>query len=279
MTPIARNAGGARSVGPPRRETALCVGLSAALHLAALGAVAMAPPPRGESSGGSTGAMIVTLVGSDAATVSETAPVAFRAPMPPADPEPAPEPEAVAAPAPAETSEPAAVQAPVAPPPPAVSAPATEAAPTPRPRPADLRPVTVEPTPQTAARQTTRAAGAGESAAAGSRGAAALSTGDAGAAASAMQTWQAQIQVALQRDLPLPRGAGRGGRDRRVVLALSVAPDGSLRGAQVLRSSGDAALDMATLRSVRRMGRLPRAPGGLNAAAYDFTAPIDLRTR
>ena len=63
----------------------------------------------------------------------------------------------------------------------------------------------------------------------------------------------------------------------RVVLLLWVAPDGRLRSAEVLRSSGDATLDALTLRGVRRMGRLPRAPAGLSGDAYDFTAPVDLR--
>ncbi len=310
MTPIARDPDGAStglagrptgcagpgtspSIGPPRRETAFCIGLSAALHLAALTAFAMAPPPRGEPSGGSGGAMIVTLVGSDAApgSPSEAPTAPDPEPIPPPDPVPAPEPEAATAPAPPPTEiaaapEPAPPAAspppPVAPPPPAPAATAVA----PAPRPADLRPIPAEPAatpapspPQTAARQTTRAAGTGAAAAAGSQGTATLSTGDARAAASAMQTWQAQIQASLQRNLPLPRGMERATRDLRLVLALSVAPDGRLRGAQILRSSGDATLDAATLRAVRRMGRLPRAPAGLTDAAYDFAAPVDLKAR
>ena len=102
MTPTARTPGGA-SAGPgpagraapgapwgaaPRRETALGLALSAALHLAALAAFAMVAP-RGEPSGGTGGTLMVTLVGADAAPGTRTE-------TPPPD---APEPVAVTAPA------------------------------------------------------------------------------------------------------------------------------------------------------------------------------------
>ncbi len=154
-------------------------------------------------------------------------------------------------------------------------------APTPRPRPKDLRPAApaaaqVAAAPRAEARQSAKAAGAGGAPAAGARGSAPLATGQSQAQASALQAWGAQIQRALQRGLAAPRGVER---DLRVVLALSVAPDGRLRDAGVARSSGDAAIDAAAVRAVRRMGRLPAAPEGMTAAAYPFIAPIDLNAR
>lgn len=74
------------------------------------------------------------------------------------------------------------------------------------------------------------------------------------------------------------RVAGRTARLRgtgTLRLSLEIGRDGRLGAVTLLRSSGDAALDRAAISAVRRMGRVPAAPGGLSGSSFRF--PVTLR--
>lgn len=78
--------------------------------------------------------------------------------------------------------------------------------------------------------------------------------------------WGARIQAAVARAQQYPSNSRATGTVR---LRLTVSPAGRLSGVSIRQSSGDAALDRAALRAAQR-ARLPKAPGGLSAAAYPF---------
>jgi protein TonB len=60
-------------------------------------------------------------------------------------------------------------------------------------------------------------------------------------------------------------------------VTLVVGRDGRLQGVSLAASSGSAALDRAAIEAVRRAGRFPPAPAGLDRAAYTFAVPMTFR--
>lgn len=88
---------------------------------------------------------------------------------------------------------------------------------------------------------------------------------------SLMADWGVQIMARIERARPRVRGQGQ------VTLALRIGRDGSLAAISVQHGSGIAALDEAALSAVRRAGRFPPAPDGLQEASYAFTLPIRFR--
>ena len=95
--------------------------------------------------------------------------------------------------------------------------------------------------------------------------------GDARAAY--LSRWQTRIETLGNRALP---NTLLGGRDRRLTLAVRMAPDGTLRSARIVQSSGRRALDTAALRLVRTAAPYPPFDPGLAGAngelrfAYDW---------
>lgn len=84
-------------------------------------------------------------------------------------------------------------------------------------------------------------------------------------------TWGADIYARVRRNMTYPRGSRDSGTTR---LALTVARNGRLEGAQVVTSSGSAALDRAALRAVTQAGRFAGAPAGLTQASYSFSLAL-----
>ncbi|MBT9384939.1 TonB family protein [Pseudooceanicola sp. CBS1P-1] len=119
---------------------------------------------------------------------------------------------------------------------------------------------------------TQRAAGSGGSAQAGNSSGS-VRTGKGKEEARLEAVWGAKIRGWIERKKRFP-GAMRGSSGR-VVVRLTVAPDGRLLGASVVRSSGEAAFDQAALSAVQRAGRMPKAPAQLKEASYSFNLPVD----
>ncbi len=122
-----------------------------------------------------------------------------------------------------------------------------------------------------AAVQSQQAAGRGGGAQAGTGSRsdrAALSPGQRN---SLIAAWGAQITNRIERTKRAPRGLRKGGR---VVLRLQVSRAGQLQSVSVRQSSGNADLDAAAIRAVRRAKRFPAAPEGLNKPVYSFSLPV-----
>ncbi|MGH1331370.1 MAG: energy transducer TonB family protein [Paracoccaceae bacterium] len=147
--------------------------------------------------------------------------------------------------------------------PPALAAKA--AAPSPKARPAERAQKSASGT----AAQKASGAGGGAQAGQGARQKAA--TISQGQEAKLITVWGGQIRARIDRAKRYPSNArGKG----RVVLRLTLRPDGKITSAGIAKSSGNAAFDKAALTAVSRAGRLPKAPRGLTKAHYTFQLPI-----
>ncbi|MBY5973509.1 TonB C-terminal domain-containing protein [Ferrimonas balearica] len=162
----------------------------------------------------------------------------------------------------------AAPQVEAAPPPPPEPEPAPE--PTPEARPADR---TQQARQGGAGGVTQRAAGSGGASQAGNAGNAQVRTGNAQQEAKLQAVWGAKIRSRIERRKRFPNGMR--GQTGRVVMRITVGRDGTILGASIARSSGQAAFDQAAVQAVQRAGRLPSAPNGLTQSSYTFTLPMD----
>jgi protein TonB len=240
-------------------EAAAAGGVALALHLAAF---ALVPPaPGGSTAAGSGGQALVSLLPSDTALTAlvqdwtaSPAKVAEPEQIKPATPDAVPAlPDlaplaamatAPAMPTPLPNAQP---QVDTAPPPPVPE-------PTPKPKPKS-RP---KPQPPADARPAQTASGTGNGTQAGNSGTAQAAIKDTARTASLLAEWGAKIGAKVQRRKAYPRD-GRGAAGR-VVLWLTVSPDGRLLNVSVRQSSGSPALDQAALRAVKSAGRFARAP-------------------
>ncbi|MEC3859974.1 TonB family protein [Mesobacterium sp. TK19101] len=91
----------------------------------------------------------------------------------------------------------------------------------------------------------------------------------------AQAQWGAQIRQRVARAQRYPRGTRATGV---VKLQITVTRAGTLAGARILTSSGDAALDRAAL-SAARSARLPAAPAALPDNRYSFNLPLRFARR
>lgn len=153
-------------------------------------------------------------------------------------------------------------------------APKAEAEP-PKPKPAPK----TEPSPKTKPRATAthdtagqRAAGSGGGGVAGNNGTAQETVTGTGKVANLRAKWGATIRARIERAKRYPSAAGRVGGT--VTVRLSVTRGGDLASVALAASSGNAALDAAALEAVRRAGRFPPAPTGLNDPTYGFSLTI-----
>lgn len=202
---------------------------------------------------------------------------------------PAPEvamPELAATPLP--ESPPPVVMPTAAPPAPAMAEPAPplpEAAPQPEPAPvAAAKPVVEPPAPKPAEKPAQKPAKPAEKApavtaaapapATKSNGAKASQPGVSGAEAKALTAdWGSKVRSRINRKVVQPKD-GNGGT---VKVRITLAPNGSLLGAAVAQSSGQAALDAAALKAVKAAAPFPKAPKGLTDASYSFSLPITFK--
>ncbi|MFN0116625.1 MAG: TonB family protein [Paracoccaceae bacterium] len=83
--------------------------------------------------------------------------------------------------------------------------------------------------------------------------------------------WGGRIRSRIGRAQDYPAEVLAAGTERRIVLSLTIAPTGRLLSVGLAESSGMAAFDRAVVTAVRRAGRLPRAPEGLDEPSYRFS--------
>jgi protein TonB len=133
---------------------------------------------------------------------------------------------------------------------------------------ADVAPVAEEPPPARAKAE--RAAPSRAAAASGEAGASAR-TAVSGGNASAVESWGKAIRKRIARAKVLP---GKEGATGRVKLILAVSASGALQGVSVVAGSGVQAVDEAALATVRRAGRLPKAPAGVAGGVHEFTITL-----
>ena len=243
-----------------------------------------APGELGSSASGDQGAHRASLVAASASqaalveawqtppAVAQTIPVAQPAPDAASDPavmtKPATPP--AAKPSVQALMPPAAIQMPsvdTTPPPPPIqhAEPVPQTAPPPATRPKARPARAAAPSP---AKQ---AAGQGQTAAKGSAGAAQTQSQTKAQSTALRAEWGARIHRKIQRNMIFPRGASAGGTAK---LALVVSRSGQLRAVRLIRSSGDADIDQAAMRAVKRAGRFDAAPKGLGDDAYDFSLSL-----
>ncbi|WP_104019447.1 TonB family protein [Roseovarius nitratireducens] len=144
------------------------------------------------------------------------------------------------------------------------SPPAVQAPPPPDTRPR-ARPATPAP-----ARREEVARGTGGAQAGGQAQTATPARIDNATRASLMGQWGGTIRSRIERHKRYPSGTRASGTAH---LVLDVAADGQLLGVGLRRSSGDARLDAAAVRAVRR-ARLPAAPDHLPGARHRFNLPV-----
>ncbi|MBC57307.1 MAG: hypothetical protein CL814_10265 [Confluentimicrobium sp.] len=252
-------------------EIALFLPVAAALHLAGFG---LAGGARTGSEAGAQGAGGENLLTLAAAPPQISALVAaWDSP-----PEVSAAPAAVQPPPAAIAALPPVMPAPASDPPDRTGVAARPSLPTPDPEP-DIRTVETAPQPRPEAPKkpapppeapAKRAAGTGGGAQAGEAGASA-NPGQQRALAS---SWAGQIQARVARVHRMPAAALRLGLYGDVTVRITVARDGRLQSARVVKSAGLAVLDQAALQSVRRAGRFPPAPEGLTRPAMSFDVPL-----
>lgn len=152
---------------------------------------------------------------------------------------------------------------PAAPPP---AEPARQAPPAVDDAPAELAPAT-----RPKARPQQVAQGSGGQGARGSRAETSAPSLSDSARRSIVASWGAEIRARIEARKVHPAGLRATGRP---VVRITVARDGQLQSVSIARSSRVASLDEAALRAVRRAGRFPAAPGGLDLASVSFDLPI-----
>lgn len=182
---------------------------------------------------------------------------------------PLPGPDLVALPPP--VFDPAVPPAPKAPPAPQIRPEPTPAEPPPKqaqaPRPKPAKAGAASP-----ARAAQHAAGSGGGAQAGLAGAARAASLAPAREGDLRAQWGAQIRAGIERRKTYPAAAGRASGSVKVQIA--VTRTGALSGVSVLHSSGNAALDGAAVQAVRRAGKFPAAPKGLEKPSYSFALTI-----
>ena len=140
-------------------------------------------------------------------------------------------------------------------------------------RPAPVRTASTVPARIAVAPPGARTPAAAPSRSAGASGSATKAAAPAGPPAETLQArWGAEVKGHIAGRAAAPRGVSG-----RVGLMVSVSTDGRIAGVGVARSSGDPRADRAAAGAVQRVGRVPRAPGGLPPGTYRFAVALTLR--
>lgn len=166
-----------------------------------------------------------------------------------------------------------------APPPKPVPKPVVKKPPEPKPKPKPK----AKPKPQEKAKPSTRntaassgqdvqkAAGAGGSAQAGASGKADVKTLSKGKEAKLRSIWGAKIRTRVERRKRSVSGKAKG---RVAKVSITVSNSGQLLGVSLAKSSGMDKVDQEALAAVKRAGKFPKAPKGMNRPSYTLQLPI-----
>lgn len=265
-------------------EGSLFLTAAAGLHLLAFSA--LQSPTGAAGAAGDAGKALVTL----AAAPARLAALVEQWEAPPAT---APTPDAPQMPQPEAAAQPVQLPQPLVqltapgpslPPPDSAAAPVLDTAsatpqpkPAPKPEPKPERKPQPKPQPKpkpakpSAPSSAQKAAGSGNTGAAGKAKSTAPSL-SAAQTRSLAADWAAQILSRIERRKAYPSTAG--GRDGAVGLRLSVSSDGKLQSVSVTKSAGHPALDRAAVQAVKRAGRFPPAPQALQGRSFAFNLTI-----
>ncbi|WP_270726874.1 energy transducer TonB family protein [Shimia sp. Alg240-R146] len=116
--------------------------------------------------------------------------------------------------------------------------------------------------------QSRRASGAGGDTAKGNNGSDDTATISKAKHKRLAVKWGQQIRNRVARHAP--KGVGKG----RAIVGFTVAANGKVSAIKLLKSSGNARIDQAALKSVRLAGNMPRAPRGLEVSSIPMAVPI-----
>ena len=103
------------------------------------------------------------------------------------------------------------------------------------------------------------------------------SDGDSGAAAE--RTYLAEFLAALSRYKHYPQSARLRREEGRVVVALILKHDGTIKDVQIKEPSRFPLLDRAALRSVRELDRFKPFPAGMDRSAWQLSVPFQYAIR
>jgi TonB family protein len=96
-------------------------------------------------------------------------------------------------------------------------------------------------------------------------------------ATAAARTLQSLVYEALAAHFSYPPLARQNGWQGEVRLGMHIEPSGEIRRIHVLASSGYGILDRAALRSLKAVGRVPRAVELLRGSGFDLVLPVRYR--
>lgn len=93
-------------------------------------------------------------------------------------------------------------------------------------------------------------------------------------ALSTQAEWNTAVRQQLQRGIVTPPAALRADRNLRVHVRIDIQPDGTIDAVSVSQSSGDPAVDQATVAMIRRAGRLPAFTADMAESKQTVALPI-----
>lgn len=103
------------------------------------------------------------------------------------------------------------------------------------------------------------------------------SAGDTEDSAATARTLQSLVHEALAAHFSYPPLARQHGWQGEVRLGMRIEPTGEIRRIHVLASSGYGILDRAALRSLKAVGKVPRAVELLRGGGFDLVLPVRYR--
>ncbi|MGR3634638.1 MAG: energy transducer TonB family protein [Shimia sp.] len=199
------------------------------------------------------------------APAAEPPKVSLQSPTPTSPQQPNSEPPAITKRNPPEVAHPSKVPAP--PKPPVKPAPPSQVQPVAPPKTSDA--VKTKSASQNSVQaQSRRAAGAGGDTAKGNNGSDDTATISKAKYKRLVVKWGQQIRNRVARHAP--KGVGKG----RAIVGFTVSANGKVSAIKLLKSSGNARIDQAALKSVRLAGHMPRAPRGLDVSSIPMAVPI-----
>lgn len=151
----------------------------------------------------------------------------------------------------------------------AIAVPAARAVALQRPR---ARPEGLAPQPPQAGQASRKAKGSAAKTPVAGADAATTGTANEDRTAALQAEWRILVLKSLTQSLQRSAARGTGS----VGLVLTLTPRGRVQDIKLARSSGDKGLDEAVLRTLLRIGPLPRAPKGLDDPAYLFPVTLNL---
>lgn len=91
------------------------------------------------------------------------------------------------------------------------------------------------------------------------------------------RAYAAGMRTIIERHKEPPVSANGNAIEGRCLVVCIIKRDGSLKHAEIIRTSGNPALDAAALRSVRKAGNFPAVPDAIPGEELSFDVPLTFR--